>query len=204
MMNRREAIRLLAAGIALPVATPSAIAMLREARALVGTGATLRTLNAHQEATVKAMAEMILPRTDTPGVNDVGACEFIDRILTEWYDETERNQFLAGLTDADAHSQSLFSKNFVDCSSAQQADILTALGEKMSTETEIVRSPRPRRGDWSSRPNENPYSMLRRLTLTAYYTSEAGATQELHFEVIPDHHDSCAPIQPTTEAPKQQ
>ena len=28
--------------------------------------------------------------------------------------------------------------------------------------------------------------MFRFLTLTGYYTSEAGATQELHFEMIPD------------------
>ena len=202
MMNRREAIRLLAAGIALPVATPSAIAMLREARAVVGTGATLRTLNAHQEATVKAMAEMILPRTDTPGATDVGACEFIDLILTEWYDDSERSRFLKGLADVDAHTQTLFGKDFVECSPQQQAEILIALGEKMVAETEVTRNPRPARGDWSSRSNENPYSMLRRLTLTAYYTSEAGATSELHFEIIPDHFDSCAP-QPGKETPKQ-
>jgi hypothetical protein len=34
--------------------------------------------------------------------------------------------------------------------------------------------------------------MLRRLVLTAYYTSEAGATQELHFEMIPDRYEGCA------------
>jgi len=205
MMNRREAIRLLAAGMALPVATPSALAMLREARTVVGSkvgsDTKLRTLNAHQEATVKAMAEMILPRTDTPGATDVGACEFIDLILTEWYDDSERSRFLKGLEDVDARSQSLFGKDFVGCSATQQAEILTALGEKMIAETEVVRNPRPARGDWSSRSNENFYSMLRRLTLTAYYTSEAGATEELHYEVIPDHFDSCA-VQPVKEAPK--
>jgi len=203
-MNRREAIRLLATGAVLPLAPGSVLAMLREARGVVGPASGLRTLNAHQEATVKAMADMILPRTDTPGANDVGACEFIDLILTEWYDETERSRFLAGLADTDARSQMLFAKDFVECTAAQQAEILTALGEKMTAETEVERSPRPRRGDWSSKSGENPYSMLRRLTLTAYYTSEAGATQALHYEVIPDHFDSCAAAQSTTEAPKPQ
>lgn len=202
-MNRREAIRLLATGAALPLAPRSMMALLREARAVVGAPPALRNLNAHQEATVKAIAEMILPRTDTPGANDVGACQFIDLILTEWYDDDERNHFLSGLADADARSQSLFGKEFVDCPADQQAEILTALGEGMAAVTVVSRNPRPPRGDWASRSNENPYSMLRRLTLTAYYTSEAGATQELHFEVIPEHHDGCA-VQPATEAPKPQ
>ena len=201
-MNRRDAIRVLATGAVLPLAPGNLLAMLREARAVVGAEAVHRTLNPHQAATVKAMAEMILPRTDTPGANDVGACEFIDLILTEWYDDSERSQFLKGLADVDAHAQSLFGKDFVACSSQQQAEILIALGEKMIAETGVRRNPRPARGDWESRSSENPYSMLRRLTLTAYYTSEAGATEELHFEIIPDHFDSCAP-QSVKEAPKQ-
>lgn len=191
-MNRRDAIRLLATSVALPMLPGSTMTLLREARVALGSSTPLRTLNPHQEATVKAIAEMILPRTDTPGANDVGACEFIDLILTEWYDESERGRFLAGLDDADGRSRALFGKDFVGSSAAQQTEILIALGDRMKAETEVVRNPRPSRGDWSSRSKENPYSMLRRLTLTAYYTSEAGATQELHYEVIPDHVDSCA------------
>jgi Gluconate 2-dehydrogenase subunit 3 len=44
-------------------------------------------------------------------------------------------------------------------------------------------------------PPANFYSMLRWLTLTAYYTSEAGATQELHYQIIPDRFDACAEVQ---------
>jgi hypothetical protein len=44
------------------------------------------------------------------------------------------------------------------------------------------------------------YPMLRRLTLVAYYTSEAGATEELHFEIIPERHDGCAQVAPDKEA----
>jgi hypothetical protein len=42
--------------------------------------------------------------------------------------------------------------------------------------------------------DKNFYSMLRRWTLTAYYTSEAGATAELKYEVIPDRYDGCAEV----------
>lgn len=194
MLNRREALQLLATGAALQLAPSRLAAALREAHAVLGTEAAHRTLNAHQSATVTTMAELILPRTDTPGATDVGACDFIDLILTEWYEEAERNRFLTGLADVDVRAQSLFGKDFVDCSPVQQADMLTALGERMVEESGRVRDQgRPSRGIPIG-TDKNFYSMLRRWTLTAYYTSEAGATAELKYEVIPDRYDGCAEV----------
>jgi len=198
-MHRREVLRLLATGSLLQLAPSNLFAVLREAHSLVQSQTSLRTLNAHQHATVKAMAEMIIPRTDTPGAADVGAPEFIDLILTEWYDEVERTRFLSGLLDVDSRSQTLFGKNFVDCSSVQQSDILMALGEKMAEEVGEQARPMRRRG--ASAP-VNFYAMFRQLTLTAYYTSEAGATDELHFEMIPGSYQGC-PAEPIKEEPEQ-
>src|SRR6516225_12093680 len=180
-MHRREVLRLLATGSLLQLAPANLFAVLSEARGLIQSQTSPRTLNAHQFATVKVMAEMIIPRTDTPGATDVGATEFIDLMLSEWYDEGERGRFLSGLEDVDSRTHARFAKDFVDCSSPQQADTLTALGETM-TEERKENAPRLRgRGAMPS----NFYAMFRYLTLTAYYTSVAGATQELHFEMIP-------------------
>jgi len=190
-MERREALRLLAAGVALQLAPRNLLAGLREARKLVETQAAPRTLNAHQEATAKAMAELMIPRTETPGATDVGATDFIDLMLTEWYDEPDRTRFLNGLAEVDLRTQALFGKNLVDGSPDQQAEILTWLGQKMTAEAESL--PR-QRGRSSPALSKNFYSMFRRLTLTAYYTSEAGATAELHFQVIPDSHEECAEV----------
>jgi len=193
-MNRREAIRLLATGAVLPLTPNTVLAMMREARKAVGTQPPLRTLNAHQEATVKVMAELILPRTDTPGATDVGASEFIDLMLTEWYDGGERDRFLNGLEDVDHRSHSLFGKDFVDCPAIQQAEILTDLGAEMGEAAELAPGRARSLQGSPPRTGESFYPMLRRLTLTAYYTSEAGATGELKYEVIPDHFDACAEV----------
>jgi len=189
-MDRREALRLLATGTALQLAPSNLLAVMREARRLLDTQAAPRTLNPHQNATVKAMAEMILPKTDTPGATDVGVSEFIDLMLTEWYDERDRSRFLSGLTDVDVRTQALFGKSFVDSSPSQQEEMLTTLGEKMIEDRDRMRDQPPAGNE--SQSDANFYSMLRQLTLNAYYTSEAGATQELHFQVIPDSHDECA------------
>lgn len=203
MMNRREALRLLAAGAALNLAPPSMMAMLRDARAFVDTQPALRTLEPHQAATVRAMAELILPRTETPGAADVGACEFVDLMLTEWYDPAEKGRFLKGLTDLDARAIALFGQNFVESSADQQAMMLEELGEKMTEEADRARD-RASAGGGSSDAGESFYPMLRRLVLTAYYTSEEGATDELHFEIIPGRYDGCTPAQSGKEGAERQ
>ena len=112
-MKRRELLRLLATGAAFQLAPRQLMVVLKEARALLASSSSARTLNARQEATVKAMAEMILPRSDTPGASDVGAAAFIDLVLTEWYDEEDRKRFLAGIADVDERSHAVFGKDFL-------------------------------------------------------------------------------------------
>ena len=199
-MDRREALRLLATGTALQLAPHRLLAVMRESRAFLDNQPSPRTLNAHQDTTVKAMAEMIMPRTDTPGATDVGVAAFIDLLLTEWCDEKDRSRFLTGLGQFDERMRASFGKDFVDCSPDQQSESLMVLGEKM------VQDRRQREGqpDDEASPEAAFYLMLRRFTLTAYYTSEAGATEELHFEIIPDHYQGCDDPPSNKEAQKQQ
>jgi len=205
-MNRREALQLLAAAAAASLA-PHQLFALREARKVAESGTTARTLNAHQFATVRQITEMIIPKTDTPGAADVGATEFIDLILTEWYGEEERGNFLRGLDDVDVRAKGLFGKDFVGCSALQQEDILAALGKQMLSETNVTRETARSLRAARSEPRGNFYAMLRNLTLTAYYTSEAGATAELHFEIVPGSFQGCVPTEPphaNKEASSQQ
>ena len=203
-MDRREALRLLATGVALQLAPGNLFASLREARALLGTQTTPRTLDPHQYATVTAIAELILPRTDTPGATDVGVSEFIDLIVTEWYTPEERTRFLNGLADVDVRTRALFGKNFVESSLSQQAQILTALGEQMTEEAEGLRDQARQYRGSRPEPNQHFYYMLRGLTLTGYYTSEAGATRELDFQIIPGHYDGCIDVRVGKEGRESQ
>jgi Gluconate 2-dehydrogenase subunit 3 len=183
---------LLATGLALQLAPGNLLAALQEARVVLGTQPGLRTLDSHQNATVTAIAELIIPGTETPGATDIGVNQFIDLILTEWYSDEERDCFLKGLADVDSRTQSLFEKKFVDCSLRQRAEILAKLGAEMNEAAEAARDQAsPYRGS-PPKPEKNFYYMMRSLTLTGYYTSEEGAIKELGFEVVPNHYASCA------------
>src|SRR4029077_6055560 len=129
-MHRREMLRMLAAGAALPALSTDMFAFFRGAHP--ATGYALRTLNPHQNDTVVAMIDQIIPETDTPGAKGARVNEFIDVILTEWAFDDERQNFLTGLAGVDKQSNELFGKNFVDASSAQQFTLLSAMDESIA------------------------------------------------------------------------
>src|SRR5262250_2397223 len=124
-MHRRELFRLLGAGAALPVVSPELFAMLQQAQP--GAGYALRTLDAHQNATVVAMIDLMIPATDTSGAKGARVNEFIDLILTEWALPEERQRFLDGLAGIDKQSNELYAKNFVEATPQQQEVQLRAI-----------------------------------------------------------------------------
>jgi Gluconate 2-dehydrogenase subunit 3 len=197
-MNRRELLKLLA-GTAIASTLPGELfAAARELHGQLENGSSLRTLNPHQDAVVTTISELIIPATDTPGAKAARVNEFIDLVLTEWYEEEERNRFLAGLADVDTRARTLFGKDFVECGEKQQVDVLTALDQEVASVRETV-LPSMLARDKVELLEKQFFYMIKRLTLFGYYTSEIGSDQELHYEVIPTEHAGCAPINETAK-----
>jgi Gluconate 2-dehydrogenase subunit 3 len=193
-LDRREIVKLLALGSALPVIPGDAFALLRGIHQSLEASAKLKIFNAHQNATVIALAELILPQTDTAGAKAARVNEFIDKIVADWFSDEERRLFLTGLANVDDQTEELFGKDFVAASAIQQAEILKGLGDEMAQEASaLIAAPRGYRGS-APEPDNNFYFMFRDLTLTGYFTSEVGFTQQLHEEIIPGHFEGCTPV----------
>jgi hypothetical protein len=193
-MQRRDALRLLISGAVLPTLTPEAFALFREAHP--SQGYALRTLNAHQNATVVTMSDIIIPETSTPGAKGAKVNEFIDLILTEWATEEERTNFLNGLAGIDKESDELFGKDFVDASPAQQLAQLRARDDaEMANRSFSPRRP-TFRDERDTQLKGNFWTVFKGMTLHGYYTSEIGFTQELKLSIIPGEQHGCAPVNP--------
>ena len=193
-MHRRQALRLLASAATLPMLSREAFSLFQAVHEQLHEQPVLKTLNPHQNLTVTTIAEIIIPQTNTPGAKAARVNEFIDLILTEWYDEEEKSTFLTGLTDVDSRARDLHGKDFVECGEKQQVEILQALDDEIAARTEDVRRRR------SHPPQKNFFFMMKQLTLVGYYTSQIGFEQELHGEIIPSRHAGCVP--PEEEAAK--
>ena len=126
---------------------------------------TPKLLDAHQNETVVAISELIIPQTDTPGAKAAKVNEFIDLVL---FDATpaERKEFLRGLAWMDARSQELFGSDFVSSTPEQQTALLT-----------IVSAPKSKSA--SDQLGRDFFQSIKSLTITGYYTTEIGLRQEL-------------------------
>ncbi|MCY4000470.1 MAG: gluconate 2-dehydrogenase subunit 3 family protein [Bacteroidetes bacterium] len=127
-----------------------------------------RTLTDGKDELVATLCEVIIPETDTPGARGARVHEFIDNMLTDWYDQDEVDDFLNGLADVEQRVDGYGGKSFIHLTPQQQIQLLT----DMETEAESWHDS----GESSATPF---FITIKSMTLIGYYTSEIGATQEL-------------------------
>jgi hypothetical protein len=85
-------------------------------------------LDAHQNETVIALTELIIPATDTPGAKAARVNRYVDLFLRDG-DAARREQFLDGLNWLDGYAIREHGHPFVHCSAPEQTAILRTLDE---------------------------------------------------------------------------
>ena len=203
-MNRRDAIRRLAATSALsalPLETLLEIG--REARAITPPGA-FQTLSDHQATTLRQAAEMILPSTETPGATDAEVAEFIDMLLTHWMDAADRDRFLAALDEVDRRARADQGAAFIDCTPEQRLALMRALDaevaellteDRAAPADEYVEDPDDRPAPVAP---DHPFYQLKRFTLVGYFTSRPGMTETLEWNPFPGRWEPCMNVEETS------
>lgn len=122
------------------------------------------------------IAGIIVPATDTPGAREAGVPAFIDAMMVNWASADTRAKWDGVIDAVDAKAVKIHGAPFLQLSEEQQKDIVKAY------DAEAVYAPN---GD---------YREFKELLLLGYYHSEAGATQELHYEPVPGIWNACAPL----------
>jgi hypothetical protein len=211
MIDRRDALKRMAALTGGALSLSTAAGVLNGCRSAPGDGASFETLSGPQAELVGALVDRILPPTDTPGARAVGVPAFVDRLLTDWMTQVERTHFLGGLQQVDPMARRRFDAPFADCSGEEQDAVLRALAAEAADRDEQVVTidvdaawdgavlPAPIPGTGRPETMEirlQPFFFhLKELTLVGYYTSEVGATEELRYEHVPGRHEGCLPVE---------
>ena len=184
-MDRRDALRRLTTGAALPLVgsllPADLLAWGREVHASIdavaqtGAGA----LPAGAMRVLVPACGRIIPADDTPGATEAGVPAFIGHMLANWYDEPDRAGVIAGLESLDATSRTRHGQPFDACSSAEQDALLLELDREGPSH-------------W--------FGTVKYLTIWGYYTSEIGVRRELNAPPNRGRYDGCAPYAPRTRA----
>ena len=175
-ITRREAIRrtMLALGVAI---TPALLdGVLHAQTTLRAAGVAPAYLSALQFATVRAIAERILPKTDTPGANDVGVPAFIDLMYGKYLSDEEKAVFAAGLAEVEKLSAVQGQRGFAQLSSVQQDALLTQVARAAQEKEKTF------------------FHLIKELTLLGYFTSEPIGKNVLHYDPIPGRYQGCIPL----------
>lgn len=188
LLSRRDTVRALASFCALPLLGSTGVEDLFEigrqahARAELGLLGAPRALTVAEYGMVSAAAERIIPRTATPGATDARVADFIDVMLADWYDATDRERFKAGLAELDAGARRLGASGFVKATAPQQTKILETLDNTL----------RDRRHARVPNADDHWFAMLKHLTIWGYYTSRPGIVEELRVHLVPGRFDGNA------------
>ncbi len=129
-------------------------------------------VNKKQQAIIASLSEEIIPRTETPGAIDAGVPAFIELLLKDIFLKQDALDLLADLEKFNEDCKAIYHKDFVDCSSDQRIKYLNNVSNKKHI-------------------NHDIFSKMNGLVVGAYFTSEAGMTQNLNYIPIPGKYQGC-------------
>lgn len=186
-LNRRELLQRVAYLMGGAISAPAALAVLNGCTAKREAAWQPLFLTKEQGTLVEQVAEIMIPRTDTPGAKDAGVPAFIDLLLKEVYAQEDRERYVSGLEAFDAAARAAHGQSFVKLNMDQQ----TALVRKFHNEAlDAERAQTP------ASPGQNrPFILMtKELTLLGFFTSQPGATQVLQYIAVPGAYQGCVPL----------
>jgi gluconate 2-dehydrogenase gamma chain len=164
MINRREAIKRTSAIMGFALSGSLVTAVLSGCKIDTSAHWQPRALNLNQLAVTADLAEVILPRTSTPGAKDAQVERFIDSLASDFLSPDEKNILLLGI-------DRLVNEGFPRLTFKDQNVYVSEL---------LTRS-------------EGPafFRLFRQYALLGFFTSEIGATQVLNYDPIPGIYSGC-------------
>ncbi len=178
--NRREALKKMALGagasVAFPILGQAVTPAMAHAMAMHPAGPQAPApdpnwkplfFDEHQNESVIALTELIIPATNTPGAKAALVNRFIDLMLNEESADQQKS-FYEGLAWLDGRCLKVHGKAFVQLTPEQQTAVLTPLSD-------------PDHVAPDDKPGADFFQQMKDWTIFGYYTSQIGMEQELHY-----------------------
>jgi gluconate 2-dehydrogenase gamma chain len=183
-MDRREALKRTAWLMGGVVSAPAIMGVLNGCAAKSTIDWKPVFLSEDQGILVTEVAEIIIPKTDTPGAKDTGVPGFIDLMLKDVYSKEDQDHYLTGLNAFDEAAQKEYGESFIDLNDEQRKAFVKKEHDA-AVEAERATTPAPKR----------PFILMtKELTMLGFFTSEPGATQVLQYIAVPGSYNGCIPL----------
>ena len=187
-MNRREAIQQVAWLMGGAISAPAILGVLSgcSPKQLAASWKPV-FLSEAQGALVAEVAEIMIPRTDTPGAKDVGVPAFIDLMLKDAYTKDDQERFISGLQSFDDAAKQAHGSGFMKLDAPQRLALIQKVHDAAAREERALVPP-------PSTIRRPFILMTKELSLLGFFTSQAGATQVLQYVAVPGALHACIPV----------
>ena len=185
-MNRREFLQCAAILVSGLGASQFSFSLTEEQNAFLANAPDFNTravnyFSPAQREIVAAMAEVIIPRTDTPGAIDARVPAFLELMVAYWLNDEERAIFDAGLHDIETRIPVEYGKPFQQLAAAEQLQVMQAL-EDAASDSPWYEFGNVQREYISDAPF---ICQLKELTVWGFFTSKEGGSQVLRYDPMP-------------------
>ncbi len=133
-------------------------------------------LSPRQDELLAEIVETFIPATDTPGAKALNVHTFIQKMIADCYEEEVQQNLVKGLDIVEDLARQSFSKSFGTCDATQRIDVLTRMEQAVEPDRTAF------------------YSLIKRLTIKGYTTSEYVMTNLTNYQMVPGHYYGCVPV----------
>ena len=134
--------------------------------------------NGEEMALIAALAQTIIPQTDTAGAVQAGVPETLQGLATDWGDSNFQQYWKTGLASVGTALTSETGASFTELSPSEREAVLSAFDRQV----------------FSGEVENGFYRDFKSTVVQAYYMSEPGATEELAYEPVPGEWIGCVPL----------
>jgi hypothetical protein len=139
---------------------------------------------------IAALADTIIPATDTPGARDAGVQDFIVMMIRDCTVVREQNRFIDGLKEVEPYTASHYSRPFAECTEEQRQAVIRHFEKSMILFSGVA-------GKVENKLlGRSFFTILKEYTAKGYCSSELGATRGLAYLPIPGKFQGCITLQP--------
>jgi gluconate 2-dehydrogenase gamma chain len=193
-MNRREAIQKAAWVLGYTLTGPALVGIMNGCKVdPSSTETSLSFFTQDEYKTIKSLADIIIPQTDTPGAVEVGVPTFIDQLIDQTYSTLDKESLKERLKSFESDCHAMYNKSFHACTEEQQI----AWVKKQHEQAFQGESIQGGSGWWNAGiGNKKPFILeMKELILLGFFTSEVGATQVLQYSMVPGPYQGCVPLE---------
>jgi gluconate 2-dehydrogenase gamma chain len=195
-MNRRELIKKTTMALGYTLSGPTLMGILSGCELRHTLSYTPVFFTEEQAMIIGDLAEIILPRTDTPGAKDVGVPAFIDSFVKDVYSKEDQDKLIEELKIFNEGSRERYYRLFTECTPDSQALYVNQINQDAIKEAKQESD-----GWWASNKAERSFILkMKELTILGFFTSEKGATEVLQYNQSPGPFQGCVPLEKVGKA----